>query len=306
MENKQPLLSICIPTYNRARFLCTSLERFRQGITSDMDIELLISDNCSPDETPEVVNAAIADGLRCTYIRNEFNIGPDGNFLQCFQKAKGKYIWLCGDDDFLLPEKFRALYDTLASGDYGLIELGVDNSKFSLSPKVFEDSGAFLSEIHVWITFMSSNIFRKEVVDKIDSSRYANTHLLQVPYFLTSATIGLPNLMYYPQVLECGADSGNNGGYNLFEVFCENLLTIIHEKVEEKKLSKRKFDKIRKSIYCNWMITYVLMFYVNQDKRKFKTKGTAEILMRWYKYQPYFYYYTAYRVLRRYIKLVIN
>ena len=306
MENKQPLLSICIPTYKIAHCLQTSLERFKRAITPDMDIELIVSDNCSPDETPEVVRAAMDDGLKCSYIRNEKKLGADGNFLQCFNRANGKYIWLCGDDDYLIPEKFKPLYDMLDTGDYGLVELSQDETKFNLQPKVFSDSGDFLSEIHVWITFVSGNIIRKEVVDKIDSSRYTNTHLLQVPYFLTSATIGLPNLMYYPQVLECGADSGNNGGYNLFEVFCENLLTIIHEKVEEKKLSKRKFDKIRKSIYCNWMITYVLMFYVNQDKGKFKTKGTAEILMRWYKYQPYFYYYTAYRVLRRYIKLVIN
>lgn len=306
MENKQPLLSICIPTYNRARFLCTSIERFRQGIASDMDIELLISDNCSPDETPDVVNTAIAHGMKCTYIRNESNIGPDGNFLQCFQRAKGKYIWLCGDDDFLIPEKLRPLYDTLASGDYGLVELNIDKNKHSRVPEIIADAGEFLSEVHVWITFMSSNIFRKEVVETIDGEKYKASYLIQVPYFLTSATLGMPNLMYYPQVLECGADGANNGGYNLFQVFCENLLSIIHEKVGIGKLTEKQFKNIKKSIFCKWMISYYARFFIRHDYGNFKIDNAKEILHKWYGGEPYYYAAIAKQYIKNIVKQIIR
>lgn len=289
MENKQPLLSICIPTYKRAHCLQTSLERFKEAITPDMDIEFIVSDNCSPDETPEVVMTAIDNGLKCTYIRNENNLGADGNFLQCFNRANGKYIWLCGDDDYLIPEKLRPLYDELGTGDYGLVELSQDATKFCFQPKVFTDSGDFLSEIHVWITFVSGNIIRKEIVDKIDSSRYANTHLLQVPYFLTSAIIGYPNLMYYPQVLECGADDANNGGYNFFQVFCESLLTIYHEKVDEGKLTEKQFKAIKKSMFCKWMISFYVRFFINHDYGRFKMDNAKEVLHKWYGGELYYY-----------------
>lgn len=306
MENNLPLLSICIPTYKRANCLRTSLERFMQAITPDMDIELIVSDNCSPDETPEVVRAAMDDGLKCSYIRNEKNLGADGNFLQCFNRANGKYIWLCGDDDYLIPEKLKPLYDILATGDYGLVELSQDALKFDLQPQVFSDSGDFLSEIHVWITFVSGNIIRKEIVDTIDSNKYKDTHLLQVPYFLTSATIGLPNLMYYPQVLECGADGANNGGYNLFEVFCENLLTILHEKVEEGKLTEKQFNGIKKTIFCKWLIVFYVRFFINHDYGRFKMDNAKEILLKWYGRAPYFYITIAKPWAKKIIKTIIR
>lgn len=302
MKNKQPLLSICIPTYNRASFLHTSLCRLQQGITAEMNIEVLISDNCSPDETPDVVNVAMDNGLECTYIRNDSNIGPDGNFLQCFHKAKGKYIWLCGDDDYLIPENLKQLYDTLKSGEYGLVELCQNKSQYGLQPKVFSDSGDFLSQIHVYVTFMSSNIFRKDAVSIIDGEKYKGSNLIHVPYFLTSATMGLPNVMYYPQILETGADSNNNGGYNLFQVFCENLLTIIHEKVEDGKLTERQFKCIKKSIFCKWMISYYAQFFFRHDYGNFMMENAKAILHKWYGAEVYYYYTIA----KQYIKYVIR
>lgn len=306
MDNKQPLLSICIPTYKRAHCLQTSLERFRSAITPEMDIELIVSDNCSPDNTPDVVYTAKERGLVCTYIRNDKNLGPDGNFLQCFHKATGKYIWLCGDDDFLLPEKLKPLYDLLTSGEYGLIELNTNPSKFNLSPKVMTDVGDFLSEVHVWITFVSGNIFRKEVVPMIDGEKYKESFLIQTPYFLTSATLGLPNVMYYPQVLETGADSNNNGGYNLFQVFCENLLTIIHEKVETGKLTEGQFHSIKKSIFCKWMISFYIRFFIRHDYGRFKMENAKEILGKWYGCETYYYVAIAKQHLKYMVKRIIE
>lgn len=306
MENKQPLLSICIPTYKRAKFLQISLDKFRQAIKTDMDIELIVSDNCSPDETPNVVQSEIEKGLRCTYIRNEKNIGPDANFLQCFHSANGKYIWLCGDDDYLIPDRLDALYDSLAAGDYGLVELNQDATKFNLSPMVFTDPGAFLSEVHVWITFMSCNIIRKEIVDSIDGDKYADTNLIQVPFFLNSATMGLPNLMYYPQVLDCGADSGNNGGYNLFEVFCENLLTMIHEIADDGKLVEKQFRSIKKSIFCRWMIGFYTRFFIEHDYGSFKMENAKAILNKWYGMEIYYYVLIVKQWIKHAFKIVLG
>lgn len=309
MANKQPLLSICIPTYNRSRFLKESLERFRLAITPDMDIEVLVSDNCSPDNTSFVVQEAINNGLKCTYVKNESNIGPDGNFLQCFRIATGKYVWLCGDDDYLIPDNFKQLYDCIVAGNYGLVALNMDKTKYNYSTKVFTDSGEFLSEIHIWITFMSGNIFRKEVVNRIKSEKYNNSYLIQVPYFLTSATLDLPNLIYYPQVLECGADSVNNGGYNPFQVFCDNLLTIITEKVYSGDITEKQFKSIKKSIYCKWMISLVIRFFVEHNLGNFNIDDAFNILKRWYGKSFYFYWFTLIVVVKslisKYIKRIL-
>ena len=102
MENK--LLTICIPTYKRAKELDYSLSCFERELkTVDASLlEFFISDNCSPDNTGEVVDKYIKKGLPIIYSRNDTNIGPDNNFLKCFYAAKSKYLWLLGDDDYLL------------------------------------------------------------------------------------------------------------------------------------------------------------------------------------------------------------
>lgn len=98
-----PLLSISIPTWNRAKFLAISLESFlnqMKGINPE-DVELFVSDNCSDDSTAEVVKGYIDKGLPINYSKNEENIGASRNFLRCMQRASGKYILLLGDDDVL-------------------------------------------------------------------------------------------------------------------------------------------------------------------------------------------------------------
>ena len=80
-----PLLSISIPTWNRAKFLAISLESFldqMKGINPEK-VELFVSDNCSDDNTAEVVKSYIDKGLPITYNKNEENIGASRNFLRC-------------------------------------------------------------------------------------------------------------------------------------------------------------------------------------------------------------------------------
>ena len=102
-HNNTPLLSICIPTWNRAEFLEKSLISIYNQINTIPfgEIELYISDNCSDDSTSEVVDKYIQLGIPITYNRNECNLGAAKNFLQCMRWASGKYILLLGDDDIL-------------------------------------------------------------------------------------------------------------------------------------------------------------------------------------------------------------
>ena len=93
-EITKPLLTIAIPTYNRAWCLRELLPVLADQLKDEPRVELIISDNASPDETPSVVQDFVARGLPVRYIRNSQNIGPDANFLQCFEQARGKYVWI--------------------------------------------------------------------------------------------------------------------------------------------------------------------------------------------------------------------
>lgn len=98
MESK--LVSVIIPTYNRAEFL-------REAITSVLaqtytNFELLILDNCSPDHTPDV--AASFDDSRIKYLRHQCNIGSMANWTYGVYWAQGEFLSFLGDDDYYKPD----------------------------------------------------------------------------------------------------------------------------------------------------------------------------------------------------------
>lgn len=71
----RPLLSICIPTYNRAIFLKDALSHLRESLQNlSFQVEVIISDNHSEDDTQTIVMDFIEKGLKCRYICNEQNI----------------------------------------------------------------------------------------------------------------------------------------------------------------------------------------------------------------------------------------
>ncbi len=106
---RDPKVSVCIPTYNRASLLRETI----QSVLSQTfeEFELIVSDNASNDSTEDVVNS-FKDN-RIQYIKNERNIGLVGNFNQCLALAKGEYVTVFHDDDLMLPDnlvvKVRAL-----------------------------------------------------------------------------------------------------------------------------------------------------------------------------------------------------
>lgn len=118
-----PLVSIGIPTYNRAeRNLRKVIER-ALGQTYQ-NIEVIVSDNCSTDQTPELVGGIIDPRLR--YYRQQTNIGPINNFNYCLNQAKGDYFLLFHDDDMIDEDFVESCVAALKPGqDVGVVFTGV-------------------------------------------------------------------------------------------------------------------------------------------------------------------------------------
>ncbi len=96
-------ISICIPTYNRARHLENCLNSIILcGAQSDLKFQVCVSDNCSTDNTEEVVRKA-QSSIDVKYKKNTNNIGIARNILNVAAMAEGDFIWLIGDDDLLMP-----------------------------------------------------------------------------------------------------------------------------------------------------------------------------------------------------------
>lgn len=97
-----PVLSICVPTYSRARYLDCLLEDLAEHIGElGFSYELLIGDNASEDDTADVVKR-YRDKLNIRYFRRPENLGPFHNFSQLMAAARGQYFVYLADDDLLM------------------------------------------------------------------------------------------------------------------------------------------------------------------------------------------------------------
>ncbi|MEO7363043.1 MAG: glycosyltransferase family 2 protein [Gemmatimonadaceae bacterium] len=114
-----PLLSVCVPTYQRAALLQVMLQALLpQAAELGSQVEVCIADNASTDATEQVVaNAAAAHAsVRVGYLKREQNVGPVRNYVYCAtRQAAGEYVWALGDDDLLLPGALRRVVEALRS-----------------------------------------------------------------------------------------------------------------------------------------------------------------------------------------------
>jgi len=101
MGDKIPKVSVCIPTRNCARFLGQAVASAIGQ--SGQDLEVVIVDNCSTDNTESLVREMCLHDNRIRYYCNDRDLGLIGNLNKCLEYARGEYIKYVLADDLLLP-----------------------------------------------------------------------------------------------------------------------------------------------------------------------------------------------------------
>lgn len=162
MQKKNILITFCIPTYNRCDYVEKCVKKI-QEIESD-DIEILISDNASPDATGDKILKLQKNDKRITYFKNEKNIGQSKNILECFKKAKGRYIYLTSDEDeinidFFSKKRFNDIqnYNLIVGSLFDL-----ENKKYYIKEK--EEQGISYRNL-AFRYYISGIIFNKNSID---------------------------------------------------------------------------------------------------------------------------------------------
>jgi len=104
-------LSICIPTYNRATLLKNCLQSIISiKSASTTNFQVCISDNCSTDNTEDIVHWA-QQQIPIKYQKNDKNLGMSQNFVNVVQMSEGEFIWMIGDDDLVMPLAIKVLFN---------------------------------------------------------------------------------------------------------------------------------------------------------------------------------------------------
>lgn len=288
----EKILTICIPTYNRSKCIVEQLRRLStlSGETKGQ-IEIFVSDNCSTDDTKEQVLKLKEDGIvDFVYNRNPKNLGMDGNFVTCFRYATTKYVWVLGDDDYIVTHNLEKLVAYLSDNkdrDYGLIHIRVQGAGKG-DFQQYEDANKLLQDIGIWTTFISGNIVNTKFVAQTDFDKYMGTFFTLVPLYLKASLTSPDNMTVNIPIFALSTGKGVNGGYNFFQVFVANLLNIYHEFLGQ-GMTGETYESMRKCVldYVTPSI-HALLVKPNHSRMSaekgwsicFKEFGTAKVLLK--------------------------
>lgn len=182
MPVPNPLLSIVIPTYNRAEFLDHCLE-IHIPLARQCDIQIYVFDNASTDETKAVVGKWQNNYPHISYQCSEANLGADANFERALGYPDTDYVWLLGDT-YHLPtngiEHILALaanqqtYDAIIFNLEDLVK--IDETK----ARDYTDQNALLADLGALMTCLSCLVFHRRLIQQANCSRYRNSNFIQV------------------------------------------------------------------------------------------------------------------------------
>ena len=120
---KNPLVTIGIPTYNRAN--ANLLAAINAALNQTYEnLQVLVGDNASSDHTPELVTSI--NDPRLVYVRHSKNIGANANFNYLLNHAEGEWFLLFHDDDLIDSDFVECCITALGDAqDVGFIRTGV-------------------------------------------------------------------------------------------------------------------------------------------------------------------------------------
>ena len=110
-----PRVSVCIPAYNHARFLAAAIESALAQTYGDL--EVIVCDNASNDDTADIVRSIVAGDQRVRYERALRHVGMAENFNRAISLARGTFVKLLCSDDVLEPECVERLLRALEHAD---------------------------------------------------------------------------------------------------------------------------------------------------------------------------------------------
>ena len=242
---KQPLLTIAVPTFNRASKLEAQLSSLHQLISKSHfsdTIEVLVIDNCSTDSTQNIIQDF--SSLERKYIfssyRNNMNIGSDRNSGQVILRAKGRFAWYLADDDRAHEDAIDHIIQSLTDHqEIGLCFVNYYHEPLSKIPAVSIDHGGdvltknindFISETMFAESLCTSLIFRKSLL-----SKESLTEVSTIPSYQRPLGGGYPHLWWGLSLLE---------NHNAL-IIKTPLVTVSHPGVyESRKNASNREDKI--------------------------------------------------------------
>ncbi len=171
MKMNKILLSVCIPTYNRADVLKKTLTKVIKFIDKSIyDLDIIINDNASQDDTENYIKGLNSKYIK--YFKNSETVSADENFYRVLKCADGEYSILLGDKHYIIEKNFNELLKILNDFKYSAVVTRAKGRNIKIKNNVYKNPVLFMNDLGWHYTLLSSIVFSKRIIDNFDIATY--------------------------------------------------------------------------------------------------------------------------------------
>lgn len=207
----KPKLSVCIATRNRGQYIGETLRSI--AAQAGEDVEIVVLDGASTDDTPQVVLALQRDIPRLRYVRKEGNGGIDRDYDEVVCLAEGEFCWLMSDDDLLMPGALEAVMTGIDEGHCLLVvnsEVRTIDFSRMLDPNrlrldsdrcyVPNDMQRFFLEASAYLGYIGAVVIRRDVWMTRDRRSYFGSYFIHVGVIFQAPLPGTAKVVSRPLI----------------------------------------------------------------------------------------------------------
>ena len=251
LENNKPLLSICIPTYNRSMYLkktCDSIVKQDEFVKKE--VELVVSDNFSSDDTEKICKMYASKYSNFVYHRNSSNI-KDENFPMVLSKASGIYRKVFNDTFICLDGKLRDMCDTVLKYldmkpqiFWTISKYIIDDKNNKYCEMKFRDFVLRVSERMTNLIYFG--LWEDDCENILDDVDACKIKIWQADMTLKNAYSKGSVALYNNVIVDVQNVIDKNVTYNIFDTFYIGFLSLVKKYVDNGVITVSDYNSIRK------------------------------------------------------------
>jgi abequosyltransferase len=289
------LLSICIPTFNRAELLENTLTSIFNQNANINDFEIVISDNCSTDNTEEVVFKFLAQYANINYTKLPSAIGADNNIVNSLSNGTGQFLKLCNDTAIFQNKSINAMVEMIKNNNVAkpiIFFSNIDNKQ------VFNYNSSFNTFVQI-NSFLTTSILAigiwKDDYDNLNNIEDAFEYKLPALNILRKNFEQKNNFLIYNSKIFIVQYVEKKGGYNIIDIFVTNYLGIVLRKeYKNNKLNFWTFEIEKIKVLVKFVAPWLKLLKKRNPGFTFSIEDANNKLFKIFFYNPLFYLMVVY------------
>ena len=281
----KPLVSICIPTYNRAEYLKETIESIiMQPEFQSGEVEIVVSDNASTDATNDVCRQ-YSHYDNFVYHKNPGNI-RDENFPMVLSKAHGKLRKLNNDTFVLAKGALKKLCDLAKTYEEKRPFVFLHNEGKTTKELGFHD---FVADVGYWVTWLVGFTIWEDECSRIESDTDGCAlSLWQVRKAYELAYKKDAVVVYGQRLGGTITPPKKDVSYGLYKVFYCNYLELLHPYVEKGILAEDDVERIEKGLLFGFFLPRIIeQEQIGRNAQYSEKENLKTAVWEQYKNKPY-------------------